>query len=97
MKPSQKLPNDAWEYFMPKMTLTMNLQNQDQKTFRMLIIADNQNSFVEIDVDVKREFGENLFDVIRARSPHLKKLHLTTRKFADVKGRETMKVDWIFL
>jgi len=63
-------------------------------------LAENQNSLVELDVEVVEgsSFRKNLFDVIRQRSPYLKKLHLKAHKFVDVDGKETMtKVDWSFL
>jgi len=71
--------------------------DREQDSLRNFL-AKNNNSLLELDVAVRRhhDFGSNLFDVIRQRSPYLKKLHLQAYKFGDEDGNE-VKVDWTFL
>jgi len=75
--------------------LTVTIYNKDQESLKNFLI-ENQGSLVELDVAVKDKFGKNLFDVIRQRSPTLRKLHLTTDRFIDFTGRDE-KVNWTFL
>jgi len=100
------LHHQIWNDILAAMTLprlnslstTVSIA-REQDFLKNFVAVANQNCLLELDVAVRRqyEFGENLFDVIRQRSPYLKKLHLQAFMFADEEGFEIPKVDWTFL
>jgi len=72
---------------------------REQDSLKDFLASTNLKSLLELEVTVKRKngFRKNLFDVIRKRSPSLKKLHLQAPKFPDEAGNEISKVNWTFL
>jgi len=57
----------------------------------------NHPSLEELDVSAENKMKRSLWDVIKERSAHFKKLHLETKKFVDSEGKLEERVDWTFL
>jgi len=78
--------------------LTASVFKADQDKLKDFLA--NHEHLEEVDVAVKREFGKNLFNVIRQLCHNLKKLHLKAKKFVDsasTAGGRQKNVDWTFL
>jgi len=83
-------------------SLSATVSNRAQQDSLKDFLANaNKDCLEELGVVVRThedyQFGKNLFDVIRQRSPTLKKLHLQAFKFVDEEGNAMSKVDWTFL
>jgi len=94
---------DCWEQKaivimkLPRLTIltaTVNNTGQDNLTH---FLANHHDSLEELDVTVQKEFGKNLFDVIKQRCPNLKKFHLKAKKFVEFVGGNEQLIDWSFL
>jgi len=65
---------------IPRLTsLTATTRRQGQETLERFFI--DHPSLEELDIAVKKDFKRSLFNVIRERSPNLRKLHLKAKKF----------------
>jgi len=79
--------------------LTVNIEdNKDQESLEAFL-KNHLSSLEELDIAVKEEFTQSLFEVIKKLSPSLKKLHLRAKAFthdSHIQGREE-EIDWKFL
>jgi len=77
-------------------TLTVSVKRTDQGALKNFLA--NQDTLEELDVAVKKEFGNDLLDFIKRRCcPNLKKLHLKAKRFFDFVGGSEQIMDWTFL
>jgi len=89
-------PTDICALKLPRLqVLTVTVYKADQDNLSHFLL--NHDTLEELDVAVKKEFGKNLFDIIKQRSGNLKKLHLKAKKFVEFVGGREEFIDWTFL
>jgi len=88
--------NDIRAVRLPHLkSLTATVSKTGQESLKEFL--GNHVYLEELDIAVQKDFGRDLFDVIKTRSANLTKLHLNAKKLVDLIGGREESVDWSFL